>query len=45
MVVNLKINDGRNIIDRYHSIYDDLTIESFSLDCRIIKRWLNNFFR
>ena len=43
--VALKINDGRNLIDRYHSIYDDKSIGYYGLDCRIIKRWLNNFFR
>lgn len=43
--VVLKINDGRNLIDRYHSIYDDKSINYYGLDCRIIKRWLNNFFR
>jgi hypothetical protein len=43
--VVLKSNDGRNLIDRYHSIYDDKSIGDYGLDCRIIKRWLNNFFR
>jgi hypothetical protein len=43
--VALRTNDGRNLIDRYHSLYDDMTIESFTLDSRILKRWLNNFFR
>ncbi len=43
--VVLKINDGRNLIDRYHSIYDDKSISYYGLDCRIIKRWMNNFFR
>ena len=41
----LKTNDGRNLIDRYHSVYDELTVEDFHLDTKIIKRWLNNFFR
>jgi hypothetical protein len=43
--VLLRTNDGRNLIDRYHSLYDEMTVESFALDCRILKRWLNNFFR
>lgn len=43
--VALRTNDGRNIIDRYHSLYDEMTVNSFTIDCRILKRWLNNFFR
>ena len=45
MSIVLKTNDGRNLIDRYHSTYDEMTTDSFNLDCRIIKRWLNSFFR
>lgn len=41
----LKSNDGRNLIDRYHSHYDELSSESLSLSCRIVKRWINFFLR
>lgn len=45
MSIVLKTNDGRNLIDRYHSAHEDMTGDYFNLDCRILKRWLNSFFR
>ena len=41
----LKSNDGRNMVDRYHDVYEGMDGESFVLECRIVKRWLNQFFR
>ena len=39
------MNDGRNLVDRYHDRYEAYQADTFSLSCKIAARWINNFFR
>ena len=44
-VVNLESVDDRNPVDKFHNPYDKMTVQQFVLDCEIIRRWINTFFK
>jgi hypothetical protein len=44
-LINLESVDDRNAVDKYHNPYDKANIQQFSMDCEIIRRWINGFLK
>lgn len=43
--INLRNVDTRNIFDRIHNYYEQISESDYSLPCEIIRRWINTFLK
>lgn len=44
-VINLESTDDRNAVDKFHNPYEKMSTAQFTIDCEIIRRWMNAFLK